>query len=67
MPGFIVSTQKESNAICEAVGAPNMKMQMDLYHMQVMEGDLATSLNALRPSAATFRLPDVRSERAGYG
>ena len=44
MPGFLVSTQKESAAICEAVGAPNMKMQMDLYHMQVMEGDLATTL-----------------------
>jgi hydroxypyruvate isomerase len=44
MPGFIVSTQKDSHAICEAVAAPNLKMQMDLYHMQVMEGDLATSL-----------------------
>jgi hydroxypyruvate isomerase len=44
IPGFLVNTQKESHAICEAVGAPNMKMQMDLYHMQVMEGDLATSL-----------------------
>jgi hydroxypyruvate isomerase len=44
MPGFMVSTQKDSHAICEAVGAQNLKMQMDLYHMQVMEGDLATSL-----------------------
>lgn len=44
MPGFLVNTQRESAEICEAVGAPNMKMQMDLYHMQVMEGDLATSL-----------------------
>lgn len=44
MPGFIVSTQKDSHSICEEVGAPNLKMQMDLYHMQIMEGDLATSL-----------------------
>jgi len=44
IPGFIVPTQKDSHAICEAVGEPNLKMQMDLYHMQVMEGDLATSL-----------------------
>ncbi len=44
IPGFVVSTQKDSHAICEAVGAPNLKMQMDLYHMQVMEGDLATTL-----------------------
>lgn len=44
IPGFLVSTQKDSNAICEEVGERNLKMQMDLYHMQVMEGDLATSL-----------------------
>jgi 2-dehydrotetronate isomerase len=44
MPGFVVSTQKDSHAICEATKAPNIKMQMDLYHMQVMQGDLATTL-----------------------
>lgn len=44
MPGFVVSTQSDSYSICEAVGAANLKMQMDLYHMQVMEGDLATKL-----------------------
>ena len=44
MPGFLVSTQEDSRAICEAIGAPNVKMQMDLYHMQVMEGDLVTKL-----------------------
>jgi hydroxypyruvate isomerase len=26
------------------IGAPNLKMQMDLYHMQIMEGDLAMKL-----------------------
>lgn len=44
MPGFFVNTQAESFDICQAVGAPNLKMQMDLYHMQVMEGDLAMKL-----------------------
>jgi hydroxypyruvate isomerase len=44
IPRFVVSTQMDSLAICEAVGASNLKMQMDLYHMQIMEGDLATKL-----------------------
>jgi hydroxypyruvate isomerase len=44
MPGFFVNTQAQSHAICVAVNAPNLKMQMDCYHMQVMEGDLATKL-----------------------
>jgi len=44
MPGFIVSTQEDLYSICERVHAPNLKMQIDLYHAQVMEGDLATKL-----------------------
>jgi hydroxypyruvate isomerase len=44
MPGFFVSTQAQSYAVMEEVGAPNLKMQMDCYHMQVMEGDIAIKL-----------------------
>jgi len=44
MPGFFISTQAESHAVVMATGAPNHKMMMDCYHMQVMEGDLSTKL-----------------------
>jgi hydroxypyruvate isomerase len=44
MPGYLVSTQAACHSICLAVDADNLKMQMDCYHMQVMEGDLATKL-----------------------
>jgi hydroxypyruvate isomerase len=44
MPGFLVSTQADCHSICLEAGAANLKMQMDCYHMQVMEGDLATKL-----------------------
>jgi len=44
MPGFLVSTQADCHSICAAVGAKNLKMQMDCYHMQVAEGDLTTKL-----------------------
>jgi hydroxypyruvate isomerase len=49
MPGFSVPTQADSYSICMAVNAPNLRMQMDLYHMQVMEGDLATKLRHYAP------------------
>lgn len=45
MPGFFLNTQAQANAVREQVGAENLKMQMDMYHMQVMEGDLAMKLN----------------------
>lgn len=48
-PGFFISTQAGSCSIVEAVGAPNLKMQMDLYHMQIMEGDLAVKLKKYAP------------------
>ena len=49
MPGFFVCTQAQSHAIVTEVGAINLKMQMDCYHMQVMEGDLATNLKLYAP------------------
>jgi hydroxypyruvate isomerase len=44
MPGFVVSTQKDATAVCDLAGAPNLKLMMDLYHMQISEGDLAMCL-----------------------
>lgn len=44
MPGYYLNTQAESYEICKLVNASNLKMQMDCYHMQIMEGDLAIKL-----------------------
>ena len=44
IPGYFLNTQAESYAICTEINAPNLKMQMDLYHMQIVEGDLAMKL-----------------------
>ncbi len=44
IPGFYLNTQAQAHAAMVEVGAPNLKMQMDCYHMQIMEGDIATKL-----------------------
>jgi 2-dehydrotetronate isomerase len=44
MPGYFLNTQSQAAEICAAVGLPNLKIQMDCYHMQIAEGDLATKL-----------------------
>jgi len=31
-------------AVCEQVGSPNVKLLYDIYHMQIMEGDLCRTL-----------------------
>lgn len=44
MPGFFLNRQDEAHAVCADVGALNLKVQMDLYHCQIVEGDLASRL-----------------------
>ena len=43
-PAYFLTTQAEAHAIREAVGAANLKVQMDLYHAQIVEGNLASKL-----------------------
>jgi hydroxypyruvate isomerase len=44
MPGYFLSSQAEAHAIRAAVGEPNLQVQLDFYHAQIVEGDLATGL-----------------------
>ena len=44
MPGFFLNRQDQAHAICREVGAPNLKVQFDCYHCQIVEGDLASKL-----------------------
>ena len=50
MPGYFLSRQDQAHAIVQAVGAANLKVQMDLYHCQIMEGDLAMQLRRHLPT-----------------
>jgi hydroxypyruvate isomerase len=59
MPGFFVSTQADSFAVWAAVDAPNLKMQMDCYHMQIMEGDLAIKLKRYAPQCGHIQIAGV--------
>jgi hydroxypyruvate isomerase len=44
MPGYLLSTQADAHAIRERVNEPNLKVQMDFYHAQIVEGDLSMKL-----------------------
>ena len=44
MPGYFLNRQDDAHRICREVGAPNLKVQFDLYHCQIVEGDLAMKL-----------------------
>ena len=59
MPGFYLSTQAQSYETLLAVDAPNLKMQMDCYHMQIMEGDLAVKLRKYAPHCGHVQIAGV--------
>lgn len=44
MPGYFLNLQQQAHDVVAAVGEPNLKVQMDLYHCQIMEGDLTRRL-----------------------
>ncbi len=47
IPGYFLHRSDEAVRIIEAVGAPNLRLQFDLYHAQIMEGDLTRRLEKL--------------------
>jgi len=50
MPGFYLHHQDAAHALVQEIGAPNLKVQFDLYHCQIMEGDVATKLRHYLPT-----------------
>ncbi len=43
-PGFFLNGSAQAAAIRERVGSDNLFLQHDFYHMQIMEGDLARTI-----------------------
>ncbi len=48
--GYFLNRQDEAHAVVAEVGAPNLKVQMDLYHCQIVEGDVAMKLRKYLPT-----------------
>lgn len=44
IPGFFLNNTAQAVAIIKAVGSDNLFVQYDIYHMQIMEGDLARTI-----------------------
>jgi hydroxypyruvate isomerase len=46
IPGFFLTRSAQALDIIREVGSDNLFLQYDIYHMQVMEGDLARTIEA---------------------
>jgi len=59
MPGFHLNNSTDALTVLDAVGAANLGLQFDLYHAQIMEGDLTRRLERLMPRIAHIQIAGV--------
>ena len=59
MPGYFLHRQDEAHAVCEEIGAPNLRVQFDCYHAQIVEGDLTTKLRQQMPRIGHVQVASV--------
>jgi hydroxypyruvate isomerase len=50
IPRFFLNRQDEAHAVVQETGAPNLKVQFDLYHCQIVEGDVAMKIRHYLPT-----------------
>jgi hydroxypyruvate isomerase len=59
IPGFHLANTADALRVIEAVGAENLKLQLDLYHLQISEGDLTRRIEALAPVIGHVQIAGV--------
>ena len=56
IPGYLLNRQDDAHEIVADVNAPNLRVQMDLYHCQIVEGDVAMKLRKYLPTGRVGHL-----------
>ena len=59
IPGFYLNGTVQALALMDEVGSDNLFLQYDIYHMQIMEGDLAPTLQAHLSRIAHIQIADT--------
>ncbi|MGL1921036.1 MAG: hydroxypyruvate isomerase family protein [Hyphomicrobiales bacterium] len=59
IPNFLVNNQEQSLAIVQQTGMDNVKMQFDIYHCQMAQGNVATRLIKFLPYIGHVQIADV--------
>lgn len=68
MPGYFLSDFVQAEDIIAALGLPNVKLQFDIYHRQILHGDVTAALRRLLPMIGhiqTASVPDRNEPGTG--
>lgn len=58
IPGYFYGTTAEALSVIDEANCANVRLQYDIYHMQIMEGDLARTIERLLPRIGHMQLAD---------
>jgi hydroxypyruvate isomerase len=58
IPGFFLTRTDQALSLIDEVGSDNLFVQYDIYHAQIMEGDLTRTMEANLPRIAHIQLAD---------
>jgi len=58
IPNFFLNRTRQALEIIDEVGSDNLFLQYDVYHMQIMEGDLSVTLQSHLPRIAHIQVAD---------
>jgi hydroxypyruvate isomerase len=59
IPGFFLNTSGQAIEAMDAAGADNLLLQYDVFHMQIVEGDLAKTIERLLARIGHIQIADV--------
>ena len=59
VPGFFLNGSAQAVGALDEAGATNAYVQYDVFHMQIMEGDLASTIARLLPRIGHIQIADV--------
>jgi len=59
MPGYFLNYTRQAADIIAETGSDNLFIQFDIYHMQIMQGDLAPTIEAYLDRIAHMQLADT--------
>ncbi len=61
VPDYFVNTHREASRLIKLIGKDNVKLQFDLFHAQIMEGDFTQLLNDLKADIAHIQVASIPS------
>jgi len=59
MPGYFLNDYGYAERLIERLALPNVKLQFDIYHRQIMHGDVCTALSRLLPMIGHVQVASV--------